>query len=162
MIPSLLTLYGQNLDYARKLVDDVPHDGMCAQPAAGVNHPAWILGHLAITSDRIAMYRLLGEEPLLPEAWRTLYDEGTEPRNGDTGYPAKHVLLRALEQSHARVEAALRHRPPDTLGMPTPDAEFAALWPTLGMALTYVLVGHEQNHLGQLSAWRRFRGLPAV
>jgi hypothetical protein len=36
------------------------------------------------------------------------------------------------------------------------------IMPTVGIALPYLLLVHENQHLGQLSAWRRVLGLPAV
>ena len=35
-------------------------------------------------------------------------------------------------------------------------------FPMVGSVLGYLLIHHEGYHLGQLSAWRRFRGLGSV
>jgi hypothetical protein len=34
------------------------------------------------------------------------------------------------------------------------------LFPTIGAAINFYLIGHVQVHLGQISAWRRGMGLP--
>jgi hypothetical protein len=34
------------------LVGEIADERLAEQPLAGVNHPAWILGHLAWTADR--------------------------------------------------------------------------------------------------------------
>ena len=39
------------MQYCRMLLADIPDERMAEQPVAGVNHPAWILGHLALTAD---------------------------------------------------------------------------------------------------------------
>ena len=43
-----------------------------------------------------------------------------------------------------------------------PNQEFRQIMPTIGDGLGYLLVAHEANHLGQLSAWRRAMGMPST
>ena len=40
------------LGYLRKLIGDIPDERTVEQPLPDVNHPAWILGHLAWSTDR--------------------------------------------------------------------------------------------------------------
>ena len=42
MRDDLLTAAALNVDYARRLVADIPHDKMAAQPIEGMNHAAWV------------------------------------------------------------------------------------------------------------------------
>ena len=48
------------------------------------------------------------------------------------------------------------------LAAPSPFAPMLELLPTAGDLLAHVLTTHATMHLGQLSAWRRLKGLPAV
>jgi hypothetical protein len=38
------------MQYCRMLVEDIADERMAEQPIAGVNHPAWVLGHLALSN----------------------------------------------------------------------------------------------------------------
>ncbi len=159
MIQDLLFLYDRNLEYARKLVADVPDDQMVLQPAAGMNHPAWVLGHLAGVANVILP--TCGQPPLFPPEWKALYGRDSKPLPDRARYASKQELVEALEWSHAKVKEALGSLDPKALAGPPPQP-YAARFPTLAMLVIQMLTGHEQTHLGQLSAWRRVRGLPPV
>lgn len=166
MIQNLLLLYEDNLGYARRLVSDLGADQMIAQPAAAenVNHPAWVLGHLAITAHVNGANWLLGLD-IAPEAGVLPpgdFDYTSAPKPDASLYPDKAKLLDLLASGHARVAEALSKRTDDDLRQPTPHPVLAERFPEFGAALTHVLVRHEMLHLGQLSAWRRVQGLSSV
>ncbi len=159
MKATILNSFRFNLMYAQRLVDDVPDDKWCAQPAGIPNHPAWVIGHLAVTSD--FALKSLGGSPACPEAWGELFANGTTPVADAAKYPDKATLLQALEDGHGRVAAALEG---------ATDAQLTAkletgpkeLFPTVGDLASFIMMGHEATHLGQLSAWRRAAGLGSV
>jgi uncharacterized damage-inducible protein DinB len=162
MIDVLSELYAKNLAYAHRLLEDVPAARLSDQPGEGMNHPLWIVGHLAMTSDRVAIKRVLQLEPRLPDAWGSLFGPQSAPVADARQYPAMDQLLEALTATHQHVDQTLRTLDDTSLAEPTPDAGFAERFPTRGHALTHVLVGHENLHLGQLSAWRRMAGFGPV
>src|SRR4051812_35091605 len=67
MLDSELKVNQFLMQYCRTLVADVADERMAEQPLPGVNHPAWILGHLAFSADRARW--LLGGEKEMPAAW---------------------------------------------------------------------------------------------
>jgi hypothetical protein len=164
MIDLVRPVYDFALIYAQKLVADVPDDQMCAQPVAGrmMNHPAFILGHLALVHDGRA--GALNGDPagvaLLPE-WKELFNMGAKPLADRARYPSKAELLKALEAAHGRLAAAVATVPPEKLAEPAPEP-MRARFPTMGHMLLGVMTSHYSNHLGQLSAWRRAMGFPSV
>lgn len=160
MVEDLLHVYAMNLDYARRLVADIPDEKMAVQPAPGMNHAAWILGHLARTCDFLLSQ--FDEPGLLPPAWADLYGRDTKPQPEREKYASKAELIAALERGHARVAEVLRSVDPKRLDEPPPLERVRVRLPTRRKMLVYMLVAHEQMHLGQLSAWRRAQGYPAV
>ena len=64
MIQHVTYLYRFNLNVASRLVGDLSPQQMVEQPAGVVNHPAWSLGHLCMTADRLA--GLLGLDSQAP------------------------------------------------------------------------------------------------
>ena len=66
------------VQYARMLVGDIADERMVEQPLPGVNHPAWVLGHLAFSADRAG--GLLGAAKELPAGWAPRFGLGSGPR----------------------------------------------------------------------------------
>ena len=162
MIDAMIPLYALNLDYARRLVADLPEEKMALQPVPGalMNHAAWVIGHLARTTDFTGQQ--LGLTPVTPATWAELFGGSSKPDAAPGKYPGKAVLLKTLEDGHARVAAALAKVDAAFLAQVTADEKRRARFPTMGAMLLHMCLGHEQVHLGQLSAWRRAQNLPAV
>ena len=160
MLAPLLHAWNLNLGYAKRLVADIPDSGMALQPAPGMNHAAWVLGHLACTADMLGA--MIGEKPVCPPEWTALFDWNSTPSSDASRYPSKAVLLEALENAHARLAAALAGIPESRWTEPTPIEEIRGFLPTLGDCFVFVMAAHENIHLGQLSAWRRVQGLGRV
>src|ERR1700731_229675 len=100
-------LYGTMLGLCKMQTNDVDDAKMAELPAAGVNHPAWILTHLAICTDYAA--QLLGEPAKCPKEWHQRCGPGSTLASERSFYASKHDLMAALEAGHARVsEVAAR------------------------------------------------------
>ena len=161
MIEALLAMYEKNLDYSRRLVADIPDARATAQPSpqSPMNHAAWVLGHLAQVADFYGTQ--LGLPATAPKEWGAMFGGSSKPSDGQ-GYPSKAALLKALEDGHARVAAAVRAKETALWQTPPADEKRRQRFPTMGHFLVHVLINHEAIHLGQLSAWRRVQGLPSV
>jgi len=57
--------------FGQRLVSEIPDERMTEQPLPGVNHPAWILGHLALTADGVG--ETFGSQKTLPAESSTLF-----------------------------------------------------------------------------------------
>ena len=155
-------LYAFLLDYARKLVEGVEDDRFAVEPAPGMNHPAWILGHLAICTD-LAL-KQLGKPARCPEGWMELLGPGSKLQADRSAYPGKAELLNALAEGHEHVAHAASEADPSAMDEPHQvPIRFVRQWiPTVGVLVTHLMTTHEATHLGQLSAWRRAQGMPGV
>src|SRR5271169_2945813 len=100
MLQLAAPLYEQNLGYARRLVADLSEEQMTAQPMRGcvMNHAAFVVGHLAWVCD--VGVTLLGEPAAIDPGWRDLFSMTAKPVDR-SAYPAKEVLVAALEAAHA-------------------------------------------------------------
>ena len=160
MTDPLLHVWSLNLGYAKRLVADIADDKMALQPAPGMNHAAWVLGHLACTADMLGA--MIGVKPVCPPEWASLFDWNSSPSSDASQYPSKATLLKALEDAHAGIAAALpsiqESRWPET----TPLEAVRGFLPTMGDCFVFVMAAHENMHLGQLSAWRRVQGMGRV
>jgi hypothetical protein len=148
------------LKYCHMLTADIADERMAEQPQPGVNHPAWILGHLAYSAD--GMTGRLGGEKVLPVEWTDLFKPGSTPTANRGDYPAKADLIKAIEESFARTRELVCCSSEETLAVPTPNPRMQEMLPTLRESAAFILTGHFGVHLGQLSMWRRLVGMPAL
>jgi uncharacterized damage-inducible protein DinB len=149
-----------NVEYAKKLVADLSDEQMCAQPAPGMNHAAWVLGHLAYVFD--SMTGVFDHKPNMAAEWKTLFNLASKPLPDRSLYPAKPELLTAYETHYLRIASEVNKASDETLAREFPNPRLRPLLPTIGVAMVHILTSHQGVHLGQLSAWRRAIGLPSV
>ena len=154
----LLRAAAINLDYAKKLVADIPEETMCQQPAPGMNHAAWVLGHLAYVFD--SMIGVFDQQSSMSREWKDLFNLASKPEGERGKYPSKAALLAAYEKAYQRIVDAVKAASPEALAREFPNPRLRPLMPTVGIAMVHILTSHQGIHLGQLSAWRRAQGLP--
>ena len=159
MLRHLLSGYQFNLDRSRVMVKDLSDEQMVWQPHGVVNHPAWILGHLALSSDGLA--RRFGLESTLPEGWADTFGPGGVPSGAVADFPGRDRTLDELAAQHARVADAVGAADPAVFETPVPfpDERRRKAFPTLGDYAVFVMTIHEGSHIGQIAAWRRAMGL---
>src|SRR5262249_13888036 len=116
------------MQYCRRLLADISDERMTEQPVAGVNHPAWILGHLALTAD--GTVEKLGGQKVLPPAWTSLFAAGSKPSASRDVYPSKDELVRAVEQAYQHLRQAATANP-ENLSRPTTNPRAKEMLPTL-------------------------------
>jgi uncharacterized damage-inducible protein DinB len=147
-----------NLDYAKKLLADLPDERMCEQPAPGMNHGAWVIGHLTYVAD--SMIGVFDQKPAMSHEWKELFNLASKPSAERTKYPSKQALVEAYEKAYARLTAAVEAASDEMLDREFPNPKLRSTLPTVGVAMAHILCSHHGMHLGQMSAWRRVLGLP--
>jgi hypothetical protein len=160
MTDPLLHTWSLNLGYAKQLVADIPDETMALQPAPGMNHAAWVLGHLACTADMLGA--MISLKPICPPEWISLFDWNSTPSSDASLYPSKATLFKALEDAHTQIAATLPDVPESRWSETTPLEAVGGFLPTMGDCFVFVMAAHENMHLGQLSAWRRVQGMARV
>ena len=157
MIVHLTYLYQFNLQNAQRLVADVAAAQMASQPGGVINHPAWSLGHLVVSSNHLGQF--LGLESSLPDGWSKTFKTGGEPSGELSAYPTKNELLDALTSQHARNTEAIKIFDTARFAEPHPNENTRKYFPSIGDMVIFMMTAHEMNHLGQIAAWRRAMGL---
>jgi len=148
------------LGLAEHLTADISDADMTAQAVAGTNHPAWILGHLAYAAD--GAVGLLGGEKQTDAEWSTKYGRDSKLSSDRADYPSRDELLRVFLETHGRARELASTADPELMKRPNPNSRMRDRLPTIGEMCAFLLTGHLGFHLGQLSAWRRMRGLPPL
>ena len=94
ILKTITNQYDFNLDYAKKLVEDLSNNQMTIIPSNGLdNHPAFTIGHLVSGSALLA--EDLGAKFEMPDHWASLFlRKGPgDPRKPDidkSKYPSKN------------------------------------------------------------------------
>ena len=151
------------LRYGRMLAADIPADQFTRLPRPGMNHPAFLLGHITLVTSHVleAIDRkdLVG----LPEGYAALFEAGCPCVEADDRYPSKNDIVGFYVKRHEDAAAALRDVPEELYQSASPaEGERRAMFPTVGALVNCVVNCPHRAHLGQLSAWRRAMGLPSV
>ena len=157
MIQHLTYLYQFNLQFAETLVKDLKGEQMVEQPNGVINHPAWSLGHLAVSADHLGEF--LGLDSALPDGWGEMFKTGGTPSGDVAAYPSKDRLLEVLAAQHQRNTDAVRSADLAQFAEPHPNEGTRKYFPTVGDMVMFLMTSHEMDHLGQVAAWRRAMGL---
>lgn len=159
-----------SLGYTDRLMVGIPADQFArfASPGGQVvesNHPAFILGHLALYPSKIVGE--LGRQDLAlsaPDQFETVFSKDAKCVDDPDGsiYPAMDDVVEFFKNAHAKALAALREADDATLQQANPNERMSGKFPTIGSMHGFYVGGHMMMHLGQLSAWRRMAGLGAA
>ncbi len=161
VIGAVLRSWAHQRGYAQRLVADLSDEDMVSQPVAGVtmNHPAWVLSHLTLYAGIVgAMLR--GEE--FEDPLKHRHGRESRPVNDVNEYPRKEALLAEYFRVHDDAARVLGEVGTGALEREMTLPRWRERWPRVGDAVIHLMLHHEAVHLGQISAWRRAGGRPAV
>lgn len=139
---------------------DVPEGEMRLQPLPSMNPPVWILGHLVATLGYIP--KALGESLACPPVYLKWFGPGSKLEDLPADLPSKKELLAKLGEISERILTVLPEFTDGDLAKPNPTPFFRAELPTLRDIVENLLVGHTMLHVGQMTVWRRAKGLPRI
>jgi hypothetical protein len=149
------------LMYADALVKTIPADLFAKMPAKDINSPAFNIGHLSLYPDT-RILPLMGREDLirpLPYA-QELFKAGTPCVDEPGKYPDKDTIYSWFTSRYRVAIDALSELTEERLMMQNPfEGRLREVFPTVGAGVSFMLLGHVQTHLGQVSTWRRIMGL---
>jgi hypothetical protein len=163
IIKGISHCWNNNLDYGRRLIADLSNEQMTLQPAgpglAPANHAAWVFSHL---NTYLPIIAALIEGAPLEDPKDAPFGMNSRPVNDPSVYESKEALLSAFVDGHQQVSDMLATAKNDIFERPIPLERWKSRMPTVGVALPYLMLNHENLHLGQLSCWRRVQGMPSV
>lgn len=138
------------------MIDEIPDDQM-GQCDGDANPPSWILGHLVIANEFGCL--TLGQDAPLAEGYMPVFGPGS-PARGD--HPAKATLVRHYEESRDRFVKAVQSATPEQLAAPRESPILREKLPLAIDMIGHLLTTHQAMHIGQLSSWRRTRGMASI
>ena len=134
------------------------------QPRPDLNHPLWLLGHIATSEDHLILDWCAGR-PQLPEEFNKLFAIRSRLLAAPSGYPPAEDILRRLSEVLRAALGYVRDLLPEELDAPSlglarlPEAAWRR-FATKGKCLLGHMA-HEAGHQGQMAYLRRMLGKPA-
>ena len=159
MLDGLIYCYQRNMDYVAKLGAGLDDKLGQTQPLPRMNHPAWILSHLNIYHNVMAC---IVEGRSFPDPKDGPFGMGSAPDRPSAPYLPIASLLENYGTGARTVLELLSKAQASVLDNPIPLPRWQERMPTAARALPYLMLVHENQHLGQFSAWRRAAGLPSA
>lgn len=145
--------------YTESLLDSLQPDDWFRQPAEGVTHVAWQVGHLAAAEYHLCMVRIRGrresDAEVIPEPFLGLFGRSSTPQPDPAVYPAPEEIRGVLDRVHARALEELTTLDESVLDEPVEPAH--PMFSTKGGALAF-FPQHEMLHAGQIGLLRRLFG----
>lgn len=160
-VESIVYAWDNQLRYALALVADLSDEQFVLRPGGSMNHPAWILGHLAMYHP-VTRQLLAGEPVDDPKNDRLFGFAGQGPVDDIRVYGGKEAIVSRFEKGHEDVAQALLAAGPQAFRQAPSLERWAKVYPTVEFMLPDLLLHHESLHIGQISIWRRAAGLPGV
>lgn len=152
------------IGYAQGLAKDIPAGKFASLPFPDMTHPAWCLGHLSLSPDRILPQIGYAELAQASDRYEKLFKEGTDCFDdpGCSIYPPKDEIIGRFVDRHETIVSVLSDISNDVLTAPIHNENLRQMFPSNAHMLNFVLTSHVMAHLGQISAWRRCYGLGRV
>jgi hypothetical protein len=143
-----------------------PHFESAGAPhVVDTNHPVFVFGHLATYPAKMLKFAGLDASACAtPPEWDNLFKAGVPCHDDPDGtiYPRLAAVTAAFFANTDKASELLRSVDDKVLAATTPDERYKEFFPTVGIALNFLLNNHVMMHMGQVSAWRRCFGLPSA
>lgn len=164
MIELLINAYDFGLQYAERLVEDVPEKDAGRSGGKGLeNSPLFTIGHLVTGAGLTAAS--FHDSNTVDEDIRDAFerrgpDDQRPPELSGRSFTLRQ-LMEELSRQHELVKVGIRECPADRWQAPR-QWRLGKYFPTFADATWFMCVTHEAIHLGQIAAWRRWFGLPSA
>jgi len=155
----LLFSYRWSAEAYQRLTDDVPDERFAEQPIEGLNHPAWLIGH--VTPYNSVITALLRGE-MFENPWYAECGKESSPVADRAAYASKDAILQRFVSTYEEAAGTIAAAPPEAWSSSFDHPEWGKQFDVVAPAVVYLATTHLALHLGQLSGWRRAAGLPRV
>jgi hypothetical protein len=158
MVHDIIRCYKNRLSEIYELIEDLNDNQLCLRsdryPPATICHPIWTLGHLCISAQGIGEEMSLSH--WLDKEWTDLYGQYSDPSDDPSRYHDVATLRRTLRECESILEIRLHAMTKDEIEGPMPDTRYHHIFPTLGHAISGILIDHISEHVRMLIVWKYY------
>lgn len=150
-------------EYTLTLLDGIEPSDWFRQPAEGVSHLAWQMGHLAMAQYGLCLFRIRGradiDMDLMSSSFRKKFSKGTTPDPDPSKNPSPEEIRGVFDRVYEQTMLELPNVTKSVLDEPI-DMPYAVTPTKLGGLL--FCSHHEMLHAGQIGLLRRLIGKAPV
>ncbi len=159
---TLVPTLGMTMRFGEMLTKDIPASEFARVPSGvRMNSPAFCFGHVTIYADRVL--DLVGRSDVAShdQRWTDLFSFGKECVDDPNAsvYPTMGEIMDRFRARNAVVKEVLPTVGDEVMLLANPNERMREWLPTVGAQVAFLIGGHAMSHLGQVSAWRRIKGL---
>jgi len=156
----LLGQFGVSEMLFGKMTSDLSDEDYFKIPLPGTNHVAWLVGHVAVSEDRMVA-AVCGTEPNTDEATASRFVAGSTCLADAASYPARSQIDAMFRDARANVVEKLKAFDDVTWDHPSPEGWDKNFFPTLGTI--WLMMGtHPFWHIGHITVCRTALGKGGV
>jgi uncharacterized damage-inducible protein DinB len=153
-------LLARDLDMLKMTLSDLSDADMLVRPAAGANHAAWQLGHLASAESWMVNAVAPGAGGELPAGFADRFSKEAAKTDDPAAFPKKAELIDAFEKVRSATIRWVKGLTDADLARPGPE-KMRNFAPTVGHLILMTPV-HTTMHTGQFQVIRRKLGKPVL
>lgn len=144
-------------DATIKVAEEIPEGKRMAQIKDGKSHPLWLLGHVANTTSGAVIGLVLGQKPVCPKEYRSLFAPaflgGEAIRSDAEHYPSWDEVMENYKKTAAAAIEGIKGLSDEDLAGPAkgpvPDQLKDMFAVTEKSIISFVL--HDAHHKGQMA-----------
>ncbi len=163
IIDGLINGFEKNKSYGERLLSDIGNEQMLLEPDGTrelpVNHPAWTFCHMNIY---LPVIKAVINGDTFEDTKGHRFGQDSQPESDASLYPSRDEILKSWSEGHDEIRQLLSNSNDAIFEQPVVLGRWAAIMPNAGTCLPYLMLNHENQHLGQISTWRRVLGMPRV
>lgn len=158
IVPAVTLAHG----YYRNMLDGVTPETFARMPeGVCTNHPAFILGHLALYSGKVLEGLGIEGAAIVTEEQATIFSMDAECQDDPDGtiYPPMAEVVDLFDRVMTMAIEKMPEVSSELLDSAPEGEPFGGLVKTMAAMANFILVAHPMMHAGQFSTWRRCMGL---
>ncbi len=143
-----------------KMTADLSDEEYFKMPMPGTNHVAWLVGHIAVSEERMAA-AICGTNTTTDEATQELFKAGSTCTDDAGTYPARSQIDAMFRDSRANMIEKLKAFDDAKWNEPSPEDWDKNFFPTLG-SMWSMMGTHPFWHVGHITVCRAALGKKGV
>ncbi len=156
----VLTQLGTSEFLITQMTADLSDEEYFKVALPGTNHPAWLVGHVGVSHDRMSS-AICGKETKTDQTTQELFMAGSTCHADASKYPSRSAIDTLYRENQAHAIELLKGFDEGNWDDPSPEGWNKEFFPTLG-AMWTLLGSHPFWHVGHLTVCRTALGKKGV
>jgi len=159
MKETIVDLCQFQIQYLKKLIENIPEDRLYEKQLEGYNSAGWILGHICVEAEDVFAHLDI-QYPTVDENWISWFRNSSGKITSLENLPSKEELIQMLESRYHLLCDAYLNLSDERRNGPHPSNFMKDKLKTFDSWYAHLLTTHISIHCGNLSIWKKIIGLP--